>query len=948
MNKSAYLVLIMTILFATALFSIPNQINYRGKLFESGAPVTGSRNMEFRVFNALTGGTQLWTSGAIAINVNAGLYNYTMGTNPVIPVSVFTNDFTYLEVVVGGTALAPRERFVAVPYAYKAEVSKRVINASNAAAGRVLTSDVNGYGKWLDSSSTIGGFGTANYLSKFKGAGLTITNSLFYEINSQIGLGILSPRTGSKLHVENRFNGTKSGIVSVVSNTATGLDYDNIAIIGFGIGAPGYSFPVGVMGIAHPTASFQRAYGVYAGLDTSIPATATNVKTAFFANAKSLGYSGIFQGGNVGIGTIAPQKLLDVLGTARVSANSTPVFTVSNTSTLGSISFLDAAGNSWFKSGNVGIGSVSPASPLHIEKSGAWEPMILARSPDNDVSIRLDSRSATGGESYLEIANTYTGLLGWGMGLNDNSFLQFGYGPLGTMNKTRFPLTFNTNGSVGIGTDYPIDPFEVFQGPLSLSYDDTASGSARMIFRERSPGYQYKWAFVGSADTYATAAEQNAIGFFQYNDKAGAAVNLYRLLINDAGNVGIGTTTPSQQLEITGNFVIPSTTATSGIIYMGASTFLHSYGSGGLFLGLGAGNLTHTGVNNVGIGDLTLALLSTGQYNTAVGYNAGHSIDAGTYNSAFGYQALPVSVGSYNTAFGASSQRAATGSYNTSLGYYSLYNVTGSYNIGIGYYAGDSLTAGANNILIGYYAGQSLTTTGNNLMLGYGAGYNNIGTGNVFLGYQAGYNETGSDKLYIDNSSTTNPLIWGDFAGNIVAIKGRLGVGTNAPSEMLEVVSNVTANDYRYNATKTSYASFPASAFHIAKPSSTVSAYLHTNSYWIPGGTSTTNSFFQAPLMDVPHGAYITTILFYVYSAAGTFPVTGDIKRRSSAALSLADWHTIYVAAAPSGASSITVTVNEAIDKGTYEYVLMLTLPTSGAYRFYGARVTYTMDRASF
>jgi len=33
-----------------------------------------------------------------------------------------------------------------------------------------------------------------------------------------------------------------------------------------------------------------------------------------------------------------------------------------------------------------------------------------------------------------------------------------------------------------------------------------------------------------------------------------------------------------------------------------------------------------------------------------------------------------------------------------------------------------------------------------------------------FIGYQSGFNESGSNKLYIDNSNTTTPLIYGDFS----------------------------------------------------------------------------------------------------------------------------------------------------------------------------------------
>jgi len=56
----------------------------------------------------------------------------------------------------------------------------------------------------------------------------------------------------------------------------------------------------------------------------------------------------------------------------------------------------------------------------------------------------------------------------------------------------------------------------------------------------------------------------------------------------------------------------------------------------------------------------------------------------------------------------------------------------------------------------------------------------------VFIGYQAGYSETGSDKLYVDNSNTTTPLIYGDFSADEIIVNGSLGVGTS-PSYKLDV-----------------------------------------------------------------------------------------------------------------------------------------------------------------
>ena len=73
-------------------------------------------------------------------------------------------------------------------------------------------------------------------------------------------------------------------------------------------------------------------------------------------------------------------------------------------------------------------------------------------------------------------------------------------------------------------------------------------------------------------------------------------------------------------------------------------------------------------------------------------------------------------------------------------------------------------TTGSDNTAIGRNALQSITSGSQNTAIGLGAGSTNSqGTGNIFVGYMAGSQETGSNKLYIDNSATTTPLIYGDF-----------------------------------------------------------------------------------------------------------------------------------------------------------------------------------------
>ena len=71
----------------------------------------------------------------------------------------------------------------------------------------------------------------------------------------------------------------------------------------------------------------------------------------------------------------------------------------------------------------------------------------------------------------------------------------------------------------------------------------------------------------------------------------------------------------------------------------------------------------------------------------------------------------------------------------------------------------------------------------NNVAIGNEAGYGKYtsttepftsGSNNVFIGNKAGYNERGSNKLYISNSDTNTPLIYGDFSSKKLTINGSL------------------------------------------------------------------------------------------------------------------------------------------------------------------------------
>ena len=163
-------------------------------------------------------------------------------------------------------------------------------------------------------------------------------------------------------------------------------------------------------------------------------------------------------------------------------------------------------------------------------------------------------------------------------------------------------------------------------------------------------------------------------------------------------------------------------------------------GNENTIIGNFAGNSLTTGYNNIMIGRDAGKFVSTGNRNVFIGFDAGESS---------------------GTAIGC-----------TFVGQESGDKSTANYNTFIGAWAGLLTTSGGDNTFIGQDAGLNNTTGHSNTFLGKQTGYSNsTGTGNVFLGREAGYSETGSNKLYIDNSNTTSPLIYGDFSSNFLKSK---------------------------------------------------------------------------------------------------------------------------------------------------------------------------------
>lgn len=194
-------------------------------------------------------------------------------------------------------------------------------------------------------------------------------------------------------------------------------------------------------------------------------------------------------------------------------------------------------------------------------------------------------------------------------------------------------------------------------------------------------------------------------------------------------------------ITLDGNLNLPTTTATTGIIYSGAGTLVHAYGVQDFFAGPSAGNLTTSGNGNTGLGYLALSSIVDGSGNTASGAYALNFNTSGTHNTANGYHALySNTTGSENTASGRSAlHNNTTGTQNTADGVQALnLNSSGSNNTAMGYQALYSNSNGIHNTAVGYRALVNNTTGSENTANGRAALYNNTtGAQNTAGGAQA-------------------------------------------------------------------------------------------------------------------------------------------------------------------------------------------------------------------
>ncbi|MDP3024507.1 MAG: tail fiber domain-containing protein [candidate division Zixibacteria bacterium] len=372
---------------------------------------------------------------------------------------------------------------------------------------------------------------------------------------------------------------------------------------------------------------------------------------------------------------------------------------------------------------------------------------------------------------------------------------------------------YHLNGNVGIGTTNPGYKLDV-SGDIRTSgnlrfgsgstpniagnwwefgFDDGVSGTG-IDFHGGSTLTDY------TARIYRVAGDNGNWQFVQQGTGAirmGTSNSDDDLVILSNGNVGIGTTAPNEQLEITGNLRLPASTASAGVIKSGANRFIHNFGTSNFFAGVNAGNFTLSGSGgNTGVGVSALQALTTGYFNTAVGTDALRFNSTGYYNTAVGQRALFYNTTGYsNTAVGPSTLISnTTGNSNTAMGQNALFwNSTGYSNTAMGLDALGSNTTGGSNTAMGRNALTTNTTGGGNTAIGYLA---DVWTGGLTNATAIGWGATvdASNKVRIGNTWVTSI---GGAVGWSVFSDGRLK--TNVRKSPLGLDFILKLNPITYN-----------------------------------------------------------------------------------------------------------------------------------------------------
>jgi len=470
-------------------------------------------------------------------------------------------------------------------------------------------------------------------------------------------------------------------------------------------------------------------------------------------------------------------------------------------------------------SGNVGIGTTSPSVSLQVNASTA--------------AIRLEETSASAKRLEFSIDSSAVAKISANQSAQSIAFE--------TVGSERMRIT--DAGNVGIGTASPVS----ISGYTSLDINNATNGGLIQLSR----------AGVGFGQLYNNASEVQL--------RSIAAVPLAfgtnsseKMRITSAGNVGIGTTSPTHKLQVVGPGTFASTaTAINGNVglYMTIGGSANNY-NGILFQGVSVADMYFGRAAGAGVDDLII--FGGGEL---VRFKQNGNVGIGTTSPSYKLQAEITDATAYsptNTLSAAPIFWAYNS--NATAGVAATIRLDGGQSGGNGAATISSVHVGSGSSAITFGTRNSSSNVTERVRI------DNLG--NVGIGTTSPTN-----KLHVNGGSIFNqdgflymsnqfPIVWGaavsiegDNAAGTLTLKtesshrifinnvGNVGVGTTSPTNRLTVTTATNAVDVlRLNNTGGDSGSVQG-VTHLAinhfnagtNPSTRITAYQDSTSGW-PGG----------------------------------------------------------------------------------------------------------------